>query len=150
MSHFDDDDDGSNEDRNVLAARTAEDDQDFKELIAAASDAGISLDDLVGSQTQNTKENLTVPLLLTIEDEKKRLSYRCGDGMAQLFGGATPAGAAWVETDARMSLKKALRLYGPNLLAFEKFHRVTTLGVTGFTVRKRVEITIRVLVRKSA
>jgi hypothetical protein len=125
-------------------------DEGFKELVAAASDAGISIDELMGWQTQNIKDSLTVALLVTVQNEEKRLTYRCGDGMVQLFGGASPPGAAWVETDARMTLKKAIRLYGSNLLAFERVHLVTTLGVTGVIERKRVEIIVRLLVRKTA
>ena len=148
MTRFDDDDDSDG--RKALRAPANHDDQDFKELIAMAADAGIPVEDMIGGQTQSTKESFGIPLLFTFEDDKRRVTYRRSDGMAHLFSGDMPAEAAWIEADVRMTLKKALRRHGTDLLAFERLHRVTSIDVTGMTVRKRVEITIRLLVRKSA
>jgi len=89
---------------------------------------------MIGGQTQATKENFSVPLLLTFEDDRRRISYRRSEGVVQVFSDSVPSEAMWVEADARMTLKKALRLHGADLLAFERLHRVTTLDITGMTI----------------
>ena len=148
VTRFDDDaDDDATRD---ISSRNHDTDQDLRELIATAADAGVPIEEMIGGQTQATKENFSVPLLLTFEDDGRRVSYRRSEGVVQLFSDSVPSEAMWVEADARMTLKKALRLHCADLLAFERLHRVTTLDITGMTIRKRTEITIRLLVRRPA
>ena len=68
--------------------------------------------------------------------------------MPQFAKGVVPSDGMWIEIDLRTGLKKALEIYADDLLAYEKVYRVTTLNVTGMNIRKKVDLTIRILVRK--
>jgi len=60
MVQFDDDDEDGASARGVVS-RMHDADHDLKELIATAADAGVPIEDMIGGQTQTTKENFQRP-----------------------------------------------------------------------------------------
>lgn len=86
-------------------------------------------------------------MIASYVDKIRQTTYRKAEGMAIASAGQTPAGTMWTDVDPRISLRKALSLYGDRLLAFEKIQRETTLDILVLPFRKKSELTLRILVR---
>jgi hypothetical protein len=112
--------------------------------------ADISLEELAGAQAIKTEDKLAFPLIFEYSTTTRRTSYRRGEAAVQLPSGRAPSNSSWLEIDPRMSLRRALDLYGVNLLAFERLVRHTSLEILVLPVRERHDQTLRVLVRRPA
>ena len=112
--------------------------------------ADIPLEDLAGALTIKKDDRLSFPLLFAYSASTRRTSYRRGDAIADLPSGRMPRGSAWLEIDPRMSVRRAIDLYGQDLLAFEKVVRHVSLEIVVLPVRERREQMLRVLIRRPA
>jgi hypothetical protein len=111
--------------------------------------ADVSLQEVAGALAKKTEESASIPLVFQYSASTRQTSYRRGEAIVQLADGKAPPESCWVEIDPRMSLRKALDLYGEDLLAFEKVVRRITLEVLVLPVRQRHEQTLRVLIRRT-
>lgn len=112
--------------------------------------ADIPLEDLAGARATKTEDKFAIPLFFEYSAITRLTSYRRGDAVVQLPSGRAPPNSSWLEIDPRMSLRRALDLYGENLLAFEKLVRHISLEVLILPVRERHDQSLRVLVRRPA
>jgi len=124
--------------------------QELSNLTLGSELADISLEELAGALATKTEDRLSFPLIFEYSATTRRTSYRRGEAMVELAGGRAPTDSSWVEIDPRMSLRRALDLYGQDLLAFEKVVRRISLEIVVLPVRQRHEQTLRVLIRRSA
>jgi hypothetical protein len=140
----------SEDDVLVFETEDRENEQALTRFVLDAASGDVALEDLAGAQTNSVIETVSVPLLFTIEQDRRKVTYRRGDVVPHFATGVIPTDGVWVEVDLRTSLKKAHKLYGTDLLAYEKVYRVTSMEITGMMVRRRIEQTIRLLVRRAS
>jgi len=112
--------------------------------------ADIPLEDLAGALAIKTEDRLALPLIFDFSRTTRQTTYRRGEAIVELPSGRAPRDSCWVEIDPRMSLRRALDLYGEDLLAFEKVVRRITLEIIVLPIRQRQEQTLRVLIRRPA
>jgi hypothetical protein len=118
--------------------------------LALANDlVDLSLEELAGALATKTEDRLSLPLIFEYSASTRRTSYRRGEAVIDLSSGRAPADSAWLEIDPRMSLRRAIDLYGADLLAFEKVVQRISLEII-VPVRQRHQQSLRVLVRRRA
>lgn len=107
----------------------------------------ITLEEMIGGQVLKKTDSLQIPMIASYVDNVRQTTYRKAEGMAISSVNPLPPGSMWIDVDQRISLRKALSLYGDRLLAFEKTQRETTLDILVLPFRKKSELTLRILVR---
>jgi hypothetical protein len=76
------------------------------------------LDELIGAQTVKSDDKIAVPLVFEYSSTTRRTTYRKG---TEIGHNTAPADTIWVDIDPRLSLRRALEIYGPqNLYAYDK------------------------------
>jgi len=119
--------------------------------LAFTDDLGeVSLEELAGAIATKTEDRLSLSLIFDWSKTTKRTSYRRGEAVGDIPNGRAPPDSSWVEINPRMSLRRAIDLYGRDLLAFEKVVEHTVLEIVVLPIRQRRQQMLRVLVRRSA
>ena len=115
------------------------------DFVVAASSEDQSLETFVGAQTGRWNETISIPLIVQFCHVRKQTNYRRGAALTS----DRADDAIWIEVDPRMTLKRALELFGTdNLVAYEKTVDTTTLEILVLPVVKRDTHRLRILVHK--
>ena len=76
---------------------------------------------MVGALSEKSDDTLAFPLVFEYSCSKRRITYR-KSADSERNGGS--ADGTWIDIDPRMSLKRAIELYGANnLYAYERIRR---------------------------
>ena len=135
------------EDRGKVLELWPEKADSLTEFIDRLGPHDISLEEMIGGQVLKKTDSLQVPLIASYIDSVRQTTYRKAEGMTIASTRQAPTDTTWIDVDPRMSLRKALSLYGDRLLAFEKTHRESSLEILVLPFRKKSELSLRILVK---
>jgi hypothetical protein len=118
-------------------------------LLAWAEARCVPVPVLRNPESSTGNERVAAPLIFSYVDNEGRLVIIYGLGLEDEL--LEPSGKAQAETmtaSPNLTLEQARRTYGQDLIVFERIYKVTTSDAPEASSRKRIEYSVRLLVRR--